>query len=300
MVYVVYLNPTIERIVRKSHHHPARPCDMIEEYAGKGIKVAQTLGATGVDVAVIGLKYSMDDVIAGKLFRGEVPAFFVECEGRPATSIKIIGDDGVKESTQEGTPVKREDLKRFEEILFERVKPMDVVVFEGSVPPGVDENYFSDLMKQIKCNVVVDTEAYSLKQCLKHRPMLIKPNVEELEVLCKGKFLSDYDILRISDALMEEGAKYVCVSQRGQGAIMTDGKKAFRALPLKLVVRSKKGAGECMVAGILNGLINGLSTRDALALGSAAAAASVSLPTGETIYKELIYEMLSKITVLEV
>ena len=51
------------------------------------------------------------------------------------------------------------------------------------------------------------------------------------------------------------------MSMGGDGALLTDGKRAYFAPPLKVKVRSSVGAGDSMTAGICMALESGLSLK---------------------------------------
>ena len=144
-----------------------------------------------------------------------------------------------------------------------------------------------DLVKNVK--IVVDATGDLLKNTLKYRPFLIKPNKAELEELFAKELSSTEQIVKCALALQEMGAQNVLVSMAKDGALLLDSHgKVYHCSAAKGVVINSVGAGDSMVAGFLAGADKGYEY--ALKLGTAsggATAFSSGLATGCEIGKLL-------------
>jgi 6-phosphofructokinase 2 len=151
-------------------------------------------------------------------------------------------------------------------------------VLSGSLPEGVGDDIYAKLAKQMpeECRVVVDTKGDVLARSLETPVYLIKPNVRELGQLVGRDIESDEEIVEVSRRLISDGKVQVVVTSLGSGGAMlvtADHTEQLRSPTVK--IRSKVGAGDSMVAGIVLGLARGWSVRDAVRLGIAAGAAAV-------------------------
>ena len=107
-----------------------------------------------------------------------------------------------------------------------------------------------------KLKLVVDAEGQLLRNTLKYRPFLIKPNLQELGRLFERGLTTYESILECARKLQEEGAQNVLVSLGGDGALLVDSLGGVTRMnaPRGKVLNSV-GAGDALVAGFLYGLI---------------------------------------------
>ena len=134
---------------------------------------------------------------------------------------------------------------------------------------------------------MVDATGDLLKNVLKYRPFLIKPNHHELGDLFSVQIKSDDDIVKYSKKLQEMGARNVLVSMAKDGAMLTDENGSVHKIGnAKGKLINSVGCGDSMVAGFTAGYIKTADYSYALRLGSAcgnATAFSEKLATREEI-----------------
>jgi 6-phosphofructokinase 2 len=152
------------------------------------------------------------------------------------------------------------------------------LVLSGSLPPGVPDDFYARAAKVVppSCRVVLDTSGEPLRRGLDTPVFLIKPSLRELGQLVGQPIENDPQILVFAKSLIDSGKVAVVVTSLGaSGAILTtaDHHEHIRAPITK--VRSRVGAGDSTVAGILLSLSQGNSILDAVRFGVAAGSASV-------------------------
>lgn len=111
---------------------------------------------------------------------------------------------------------------------------------------------------------------------------LIKASLRELEELAGHSIGSEAAQEKaVRDLIAQARAEAFIVSLGAQGALLAtaQGVRRFAAVPVNGV--SSIGAGDTMVAGIVLGLVRGLSLRDAVKFGMAAGAATLLRPGTE-------------------
>lgn len=179
-----------------------------------------------------------------------------------------------------GPNVSQEQLARLQAKL-EGIPPESLVVLGGSMPPGVSENTYRDLvlaLRQRDVRSVVDASGAALAAVLAAKPLLVKPNVEEAETLLGHALRSDQDVLSAAEEIRCMGPQYVVISQGEQGAIGVGPEGAFKAVPPKVRVRSAVGSGDSMIGGLAIALNENMSFEDGLRLGTATGAATATVP----------------------
>ena len=133
----------------------------------------------------------------------------------------------------------------------------DTLVLAGSIPSDIPDDIYEQILKRLQgrdIRVVVDATGDLLKNVIKYRPFLIKPNNFELGELFSVDLKTDDEIIVCAKQLQAMGARNVLVSLGGDGALLLgeDGKVYRRPSPKGTLVNSV-GAGDSMVAGFLAG-----------------------------------------------
>ena len=147
-------------------------------------------------------------------------------------------------------------------------------------------------------NFVVDATGDLLKNVLKYKPFMVKPNHHELGEIFGVEITALEDIEKYAKKLQEMGAKNVLVSRGKDGAALIDefGKvHTMGNVPGKII--SSVGCGDSMVAGFVAGYVKEKDYAYALKLGSAcgnATAFSSGLATKNEIDKMLQSEYLQQ------
>lgn len=160
----------------------------------------------------------------------------------------------------------------------------DYVVASGSLPPGLDEGLYSRIASIVTgwgSRLVLDASGEPLRIALEGgETFLVKPNLRELAYLEGRPFEGDVDIAKAAGRLVEKGLAWaVVVSMGAAGALVVagDGTSEWIAAP-PVSVRSRIGAGDSMVAGLVLALARGEPVGRAARFGVAAGAAAVMTP----------------------
>jgi 6-phosphofructokinase 2 len=170
------------------------------------------------------------------------------------------------------------------------VKPAYIVA-SGSLPPGVPTNFYKQvarLAREIDARLTVDSSGEAFRAAVREEGVfLIKPNLAELEALAGRPLESENKQVNFAKELVKEGSgEAIVISLGSGGAVFVHGEEHhyFRAPTVK--IRSKVGAGDSMVAGIVLAMSRGDTLPDAVRFGIAAGSAAVMNPGSELCRKE--------------
>lgn len=248
--------------------------------AGKGLNVAQVLADLGHQLTVTGFLGETNPQAFEQLFgaRGFTDEF-VRVAGETRSNLKLAETDGrVTDINGPGLAVTEAQC---DELLarLQRLAPAhDLVVVAGSLPRGIDSQWFVQLLNSLKAlgvRVALDTSGVALRDGLATRPWLIKPNEEELAE-ARGVDLSGSSaLLAEARRLQSEGIEHVVVSLGANGVSWFTAGAALHAQPPKVQVVSTVGAGDSLLAGMLHGLLVGWPAERTLAHATAIAAQAV-------------------------
>jgi 6-phosphofructokinase 2 len=155
----------------------------------------------------------------------------------------------------------------------------EYLVASGSLPPGAPTDYYAQLTKAGRAKgmkVIVDTSGKALEALDGSDPFLLKPNIGELEMFSKEKFQGEKRLREVGQMLIARNlADALVVSLGAGGATLITREKFVQMRPPVVPVRSKVGAGDSMVGGIVWALSEGKDLVDAVRWGIATGSAAV-------------------------
>jgi 6-phosphofructokinase 2 len=165
-----------------------------------------------------------------------------------------------------------------------------LVVASGGLPPGVPEDFYARLARSCRekrLRLVLDTSGAPLRKSLEASPFLVKPNMQELNTMAGKELESDAEIEGFARRLVdEEKSEVVVVSLGAGGALLTWKEGQLTVRSPTVPIKSKVGAGDSMVAGIVLALDRGRTLEEAARFGVASGAAAVMTPGTELCRKE--------------
>lgn len=271
------LNPALDLTVRLARLEPGevnRSEGMITHAAGKGVNVAQVLADLGHQVTVGGF-LGEDNPQAFEMLiarRGFTDAF-IRVPGETRSNIKIAEQDGRVTDVNAPGPLVSEQAQHALLEQLARIAPgYDAVVVAGSLPRGITPQWFQGLLQQLKnlgLKVALDTSGEALRAGLNAGPWLVKPNTEELA----DALGHSTDAIR---QLHRQGVEHVVVSDGAAGVSWYSPETALHATPPKVTVASTVGAGDSLLAGMLHGLLSGVTPEQTLGRATAIAAMAVT------------------------
>jgi len=282
-VLTVTLNPALDLTVQLSALRLGqvnRSESLQVHAAGKGLNVAQVLADLGHQLTVTGFlgdgnPQAFEQLFAARGFTDE----FVRVAGETRSNLKLAEADGrVTDINGPGLAVSEGQC---DELLarLQRLAPAhDLVVVAGSLPRGIDSQWFVELLQTLKglgVRVALDTSGSSLRDGLAAAPWLIKPNEEELAEARDVELTESAALTAEARRLQGEGIEHVVVSLGANGVSWFTAGAALHAQPPKVQVVSTVGAGDSLLAGMLHGLLVGWPAERTLAHATAIAAQAV-------------------------
>jgi tagatose 6-phosphate kinase len=294
MILVVCLNPALD----VTHHVPAvdwagvnRPRTVHARPGGKGLNVARTLHALGVDVLVLGLAGGITGAgVEAALGELGIPAALTRITGETRRTFTVV--DGQRGRTasfhEEGPGVTPEEFAEFDIRYEKALAGSAAVVLSGSLPPGRPASTYATLIETATAAGVpalLDTHGEALLRGATAGPAIVKPNLAELEALAGRRLSTAHGADRTAVAaaagrLRTAGAQAVVAALGPEGLLAATGDGRWQARPSAAVGGNATGAGDAVAAALVHGLVLGRPwderLRHAAALGAAAAAAPVA------------------------
>jgi tagatose 6-phosphate kinase len=301
MITTVTLNAAIDKLYIVDKMNPGevmRVKHTSNSAGGKGLNVARIIALLGEQVLATGIIGGYSGYYFEELAkRDSINLDFVkgEEETRTCVNIRDLQSGDNTELLESGNSTDEYILERFYEKFQRLLKDSELVSISGSLPLGVDKGYYQRLIylaEESGKKVILDTSGEPLKEGLKARPTLIKPNLKELSQYFKKTITSREDILLCAKSLLAEGAGTVAISLGREGVLAVNHEGVFEGIPPRIEAVNTVGCGDAMVAGFAVGFCRNLEMEDMLRVAvSVSAASALSLETGRFLaddYNHLI------------
>lgn len=283
MIVTLTPNPSVDRTIevdglRRGEVHRATGSRV--DPGGKGVNVSRALAAGGhPTVAVVPSGGAEGAQLAALLAPEGVPVVQVPIRGATRSNITILEPDGTVTKVNEAGPeLSGPEVESLERAVVDLAPRTSWVVCSGSLPLGVPERLYADLvvrLRQAGTKVAVDTSGPAFTAAVAERPDLVKPNHEELAELVGEPLPTLGAVLRAAQRLRARGIGTVLVSLGADGALLVSPDAVLHGRATVATLRSNVGAGDSMLAGFLAG---GPEPKTALLHAVAYGAAAVSLP----------------------
>lgn len=303
MIYTVTFNPSLDYIVSVKDFRPGmtnRTSSELMLAGGKGINVSIVLGNLGIKSTALGFIAGFTgDEIVRRLHNGGINSEFIKInDGISRINIKLKSIDGTEINGQ-GPHIDSSHIGQLMNRL-RRLESGDVLVLAGSIPAGISDNIYKDIMDMLKdkgVQIVVDATSRLLTNVLEYNPFFIKPNQHELGDIFNVTLNTQEEVIPYALELKKMGAVNVCVSMGGKGAILVaDDGNVYKAKAPDGILKNSVGAGDSLVAGFLSGWIEKkdyeYAFRKGVATGSASAFSERLATNGE------VNDLIGKVTII--
>lgn len=164
------------------------------------------------------------------------------------------------------------------------------IVASGSLPAGVPDDFYqhiAEIAHDMDSRLIIDTSGKPLELAVEEGAFLLKPNIRELGELAGTEISSEDQEIEVAKSVIRSGGTEIMVVSLGAGGALLVTKDQVEQLRTPTVhIRSKLGAGDSMVAGIVLSLAKGWTIREAIMYGNAAGAATVMTEGTQLCTKE--------------
>lgn len=257
MLYTLTTNPAVDMNVNAgtlTTKKVNRTTDAVYTPNGKGLNVSFTLRHYGVDSVILGFfgGFSGDYVVreASKV----CPVRPVTIDGITRVNVFVTTPEGEYKFPNAGAPVSREKQLELLEML-RAADDLECLVVSGSLSPQMDASYYDELIdvcEQKGAEFVLDISHPHLAELVERRPLLIKPNDEEVAEIFGVNVSDEADVLAALAYLHERGAQNVLLTLGGDGAYFSNGEHVWRASAATVEVLSTACAGDATLASFLS------------------------------------------------
>lgn len=297
MILTVTLNPAVDKVYEVESFAVGdvfRPKDMWATAGGKGLNVSRVATILGEKVRATGfLGGSNGAFIRNEIKKQGIEDAFVEISGE--TRICIAINDPIANTSTEilepGPVITAQEQEKFLKRFRQLVKEADIVTISGSLPKGVDIDFYGkliDISREFGKRVLLDTSGESLLKSLEFTPFMIKPNETELDAIADKKISTEQDILETAIKIHQMGIQLVCVTLGGNGCIAVTEEGAFRLNAPSIETVSTVGSGDSFLAGCAVALVQNQPIETVLKTAMACGMANTQFARTGYVSRELV------------
>ncbi|WGI36903.1 1-phosphofructokinase [Mesomycoplasma lagogenitalium] len=251
MIYTLTLSPSIDLLIEDGQFE----LNQVNRYqnstllpGGKGINASIILNRHNFQTKAITFFDKNTLYTFSSFFNKEnLNLINIETEKSTRINIKFYGDNTNFELNGARTIID----KKLKEKLFSELNKItsdDLLLIMGTS----DENLIIeilDLLKQKQIKFVLDIDSPNLKTFLNYKPLLIKPNKDELERNFNLTIKNENDLIESLYFIQNLGSENVIISLDKNGAyLLTDKNEIYKAVIKPIKVVSATGAGDTMIS----------------------------------------------------
>ncbi|WP_407312976.1 1-phosphofructokinase [Desulfosporosinus sp. SB140] len=259
MIKTVTLNAAVDKTVEVQDFRLGsvnRIAKVQLDAGGKGINVSKVIQALKGESMALGVLAGRNgEFIQAELERRGIDHDFLFVPGETRTNLKVV--DSVNSTftdiNEPGTAISEDELKQLEERIFKDLGSDTSLVLSGSVPSSVPTSIYRRWLERANAlggKTFLDADGELLREGLKAKPFLVKPNLHELEHFVGHKLPNLKDIANAARSLLIQGVEVLVVSLGSEGALFAYQDQVIHAEALPVEVKSTVGAGDAMVAAL--------------------------------------------------
>lgn len=310
-ILTLTLNPALDMATDVTEIIPGqklRCSDPLLDPGGGGLNVSRAIRALGGDsLALVAIGGLTGDRLAGLIREAGVTFLSILGPGETRLSLTVTEETTGKQYRfmLPGPVWGAAERARVFTLLRATARPGGLSVISGSQPPGVPTDFPAQLAESMPgSRVVLDTSGKPLAAAVRN-PIpgleVLRMDGEEAESLTGHALHDRKDTADFAQALARKGvARKVIVARGAEGNILATADRRLFAPAPKVRVRSTVGAGDSFVAALVLAIARGQTDEEALAMGSAAAAAAVTTDATQLCRPEDVMRLRPEATATEI
>ncbi|MDK9848071.1 1-phosphofructokinase family hexose kinase [Staphylococcus equorum] len=260
MIHVICPNPALDRTLFLSDFKPNivnRPTFTKDLLGGKGFNVIRPFIHSQFNDYIIHtllggfIGFSLEKIVSDNNINCQITN--IRNNNRVCT---ITVDEFTHDTYQiyeRGPDIQKDEINKFIKNIEQTVKYDDYIIFSGSLPSGINADFYKDaisLLKNKKAKCVLDTSGEYLKKGIEGCPWLVKINDEEfLELVGKQNSGSLEDIINYVKSFNK--VENIIVTLGKKGMIAKFGQQLFKVNQPSINVVNPIASGDIFLGSLI-------------------------------------------------
>jgi len=308
MIYTITLNPALDKeytVPELLTNKVLRSLSIQIDYGGKGFNVSRTLASFGTaNVAVGFIGGATGETLRDGLEGMGIRTDFVEVSGKTRTNVSVVSskDEQYIKVNEPGPTISQEERNKLINKIRGLVQPGDWWVMAGSLPPGIKNDMYAQIISLINAGgakAILDTSGMPLKLGCSAGPFLIKPNIEEAAQATGLTSDTHANLNKMIEVMHNLGVINIILSAGKEGAILSNGERQWVGTPPTIEEKNPTGAGDAMLAAVVYKLEKGDPILNAFIWGIASGSAAASQPGTGMASRSTVEKLLQEVIISE-
>lgn len=171
------------------------------------------------------------------------------------------------ELVENSSPLSELELNQYVTAFAEEAKSAKLVVLSGSLPKQTPHDFYRRLLDHTTAPAIMDVRGRELVECLPLKPLLVKPNCEELAMTVGRSLETEADVIGAMEEVRDMGAQWVIVSGGPDPLLVLGPKGLERLTPPSVRVVNPIGCGDSLTAAIAAKIAAGFEPLEAIRFG---------------------------------
>ena len=311
MILTLTLNPTIDHIFIVEDFRLGeliRTDNETRTPSGKGIGSSLVIHELGGETIALGLNAGhAGRMLSAMLADQGIEHHLLTAQGETRIATVLVDRLTGKQSTMSAPTLHASERELSQLIATLRVYASKAwgMIFAGSLPPGLPVDTYATLLKSAHQDglfTLLDTSGATLQRGIEALPSILKINGDELlmlrpdiELMVGSPEHIQNSLMKLSEFVGVWASEAIIVTLGDSGTLAVTPEGCYFVRPPSVHVTNTTGAGDAVSGGLMLALSRGESWRDALRLGTAAAA-SVVMNAGTAICQRAqVQELISQV-----
>ncbi len=258
MIHVTLLNPSFDLVYKIPEQGKETYVDLPAHFfpAGKGLNVAKVIAKLGEPVRLLSLMPEKDMTrfteycVQNEIIHSSYP---IHGSVRINTTVFDESTRSTVHYNSGGPTLSTQVQDGFAKFLKEFIVPHDQWLFSGSLPQGIEADYYGKLIhacRETGALPLLDTRGSALEHGIRERPLVVSPNEEELEALFKEPIDGIHHLALKGKRLLDTGIETVFITLGEDGVLALHGDECLLCRAPEITVVDTVGCGDAFLAGV--------------------------------------------------
>lgn len=300
MIYTVTFNPAIDYAIEIDEINFGETNRSKNTYiypGGKGINISRVLKNLEVKSTALAFVGGFTGkYLEYYLKEADIDTDFIHLDEPTRINVKLKSNVET-EINAKGPDISDEKLDEFYKKI-DNLEDGDFLILAGNIQSSLRRDMYFEIQERCSkkdIHIIVDTTGEALEKTLSSKPLLIKPNIRELEEIFNVEIKGNDEIIKYGQMLIDKGAENAIISMGGDGAILLVENQVYFAKAPKGELRNSVGSGDSMIAGFLSSYTK---TKDSLnSFRWAVAAGSATAFSTDLAKKEEVEELIERVDI---
>lgn len=308
-ILTVTLNPAVDKIVKVDNFSLGkdfRSQEMSVCAGGKGINVSRGLRQLGLSTNVLGFAGGCTGKYLIKMLNREgIGNSFLKVNNETRTNLTIVNPENsqVTRVLEPGPLVSIDEQNKFKNKFANSLTGIEYAIFSGSLPQGVADDFYSQLIQIAKSKnikTVLDASGKAFLRGIYSSPFLIKPNLDEASFTLGMRLRTLIKIKKAVQYFLDLGISIVIISLGDKGAVFSCDEQVFYAQPPIFRRPSSVGCGDALLSGFVFSHYHKKDFTDCVAMACACGSANCLAKNFGEISLVDVKKILSKVKIKKI